>query len=400
MTRYSAGSRRLALGAAAICLATSFFAAAHAAIASPPAPAPLVYDLAELWRLDPDDDDLVFGIIAGAVFDPDGRCYLLDTQLAYIYVIDDRGDLVATLGRPGDGPGEFRFPSSLSWWDEQTLAVAHGMAGRLELIDVRGEPAGAVHFSRDGQRRPVPVSRAAPFAGGLVIEVMNTTSDGRTVWMQTDLLLCARDGAERAVLRSFKQTMDVGRYVFDERQDVAPWSGWTVLPDGPLVLRCGHEGYTLAAIDGAGSEATFAQRPYASMKREPALIEAIRQELQAVVGANLADATVIVADTHPDITGLFAGPDGLLWVRTSRRDAGSSGTYLVAADVHARDGSWLHVAEMRTSPAAGTGEVVACSDSRVIARHRIDRAGRVLGAFEPGGDVRLVYVCYRATRRG
>lgn len=44
---------------------------------------------------------------------------------------------------------------------------------------------------------------------------------------------------------------------FSQRRGVAPWHGWAVLPDGPLVLRGGRE-----------------------------LIEAMKQELQDAVGAN------------------------------------------------------------------------------------------------------------------
>jgi len=150
----------------------------HAAASGP---ATVIYDLAELWRLDSEGDKLVFGIIAAAVFDADDRTYLLDTQLARIYVLDAGGEHVATIGRPGEGPGEFQYPSSIAWWDRETLAVAHAMAGRLELIDVRGEPAGSVHFSRDGERRPVPVTRAAPLASGLAVEVSNAFSDGKIV---------------------------------------------------------------------------------------------------------------------------------------------------------------------------------------------------------------------------
>jgi hypothetical protein len=401
MGRYLSAPAPCAAAVVAAAIAASFLAAVVVPVTATeaPDPAPVIYDLVERWQLDPDDDDLVMGNIAGAVFDADGRCYLLDTQLAQIHVIDAGGDLVASLGRPGDGPGEFRYPSSLAWWDEQTLAVAHGMAGRLELIDVSGEPAGAVHFSRGGERRPVPVTRAEPFAGGLVVEINSATSDGRTVWVQTDLLLCDRDGTERTVVRSFKHTLDVGRFVLDDRQGVAPWHGWAVLPDGPLVLRGGHEGYALVAIDGAGAESVLAQRPYESLKRSRELIEAMKQELQDAVGANVPGAEVIVADTHPDITGLFAGPDGLLWVRTSRRDVGRPDACLVAADLHASDGRWLGTGELWAAAGTAAGAIFASRGSLILAHRRLDPAGRVVPEWEPCGDCRTVYVCYHATRR-
>ncbi|MCP4291461.1 MAG: hypothetical protein GY780_06465, partial [bacterium] len=67
--------------------------------------------LEELWRVGgEDDEDNIFGIVNRALVDDENNIYLLDAQLAQISVYSPDGELIKTLGREGDGPGEFPGP--------------------------------------------------------------------------------------------------------------------------------------------------------------------------------------------------------------------------------------------------------------------------------------------------
>ncbi len=55
-----------------------------------------------------DSDDVLIGNIVGIVVDEQGRVFIADNQQHSILVFDADGNFVATIGRKGQGPGEFQ----------------------------------------------------------------------------------------------------------------------------------------------------------------------------------------------------------------------------------------------------------------------------------------------------
>lgn len=56
----------------------------------------------------------VFGSLTHIVVDSTGRVFALDTQTGNVRVFDANGHYLATIGRPGGGPGEFIDPAALA----------------------------------------------------------------------------------------------------------------------------------------------------------------------------------------------------------------------------------------------------------------------------------------------
>jgi len=101
--------------------------------------------LDELWRRGGwDDEEIMFGAIRRAVVADDGTVFLLDGQLAEIKVLSPTGELQATLGREGDGPGEFRNPTDLCLLPDGTVAVTQMFPGKIVKLTRDGEPAGTI----------------------------------------------------------------------------------------------------------------------------------------------------------------------------------------------------------------------------------------------------------------
>lgn len=86
--------------------------------------------------------DTASGLI-GAVADlhvaADGRVYVSDPQANGVHVFDASGRHVRTIGREGEGPGEFRRLGGLQTLGD-TLVVVDGGNGRLQLLSLNGEP--------------------------------------------------------------------------------------------------------------------------------------------------------------------------------------------------------------------------------------------------------------------
>jgi len=56
------------------------------------------------------------------------------------------GRLIGRIGTSGAGPGQFRAPSALLWYDPETMAVVDPGNARIALFDRTGAPTGTVPF--------------------------------------------------------------------------------------------------------------------------------------------------------------------------------------------------------------------------------------------------------------
>jgi DNA-binding beta-propeller fold protein YncE len=86
-------------------------------------------------------DEYVFSRIGGLDVDDDGKIYAIDSLSAHIRVFDDSGQFVWTIGRKGQGPGEFQMPGFVQATAQNEIAVYDYQAQRL------------VFFSPDGTYR-------------------------------------------------------------------------------------------------------------------------------------------------------------------------------------------------------------------------------------------------------
>jgi hypothetical protein len=108
---------------------------------SRPAESPSTLQPVERWRIGGDEDeDVVFGVIDGVAADAD--VYLLDIQLSEVLVYTADGEYVRTIGREGEGPGEFRRPAGVFIAPAGQVAVVQAMPGKIVLLTPGGDPAG------------------------------------------------------------------------------------------------------------------------------------------------------------------------------------------------------------------------------------------------------------------
>jgi hypothetical protein len=67
-----------------------------------------------LWTVSDDTLSTSLGAIIDAGVDTSGVVYLLDRQACVVHRIDENGAELSALGRQGEGPGEFNYPSLLA----------------------------------------------------------------------------------------------------------------------------------------------------------------------------------------------------------------------------------------------------------------------------------------------
>ena len=102
---------------------------------------PLTADLTEVYRLGGSDapDWAQFSRSGPVSFDGAGNLYILDPFAPQVVVIDPQGRQVRTIGRAGEGPGEFRFPFHLAVWRDGRLAVSDIARGAVQVFGPGGE---------------------------------------------------------------------------------------------------------------------------------------------------------------------------------------------------------------------------------------------------------------------
>ncbi len=93
-------------------------------------------ELVELWRMgDSEDDDVLFGRIAGMAINGKGQVYVVDWQNDGIYVISGDGAGVNEIGRKGRGPGEFVSLVGVFIGKSDTVFAYDRRTQRMTILD-------------------------------------------------------------------------------------------------------------------------------------------------------------------------------------------------------------------------------------------------------------------------
>jgi len=80
-----------------------------------------------------------FGRIAGLAFDGAGNLYVLDRQAARVVVVAPDASRLRTIGREGDGPGEFRQPTRIAVTAEGQATVFDRTQSTFHIFDPGGQ---------------------------------------------------------------------------------------------------------------------------------------------------------------------------------------------------------------------------------------------------------------------
>jgi len=95
--------------------------------------------LVEVLRIGSVDDTCeAFGRVMSLAVDGDGRIYVADSQGSDIRVFSPRGECVRTIGRSGEGPGEFRLLAGIAWQPPGFLWAIDSIRERFTVFDSLG----------------------------------------------------------------------------------------------------------------------------------------------------------------------------------------------------------------------------------------------------------------------
>lgn len=96
--------------------------------------------------LDEKDPNLAFNAPYDVIRDSAGNIYVLDTRNAQVQKLDAGGKFLKTIGRRGQGPGEFQMPFSMARDAEDNLFVFDAMGRKIEVFSSDGRPLNTIKF--------------------------------------------------------------------------------------------------------------------------------------------------------------------------------------------------------------------------------------------------------------
>ncbi len=314
---------------------------------SRPLQAPETIELVEMWRIEDGGEGRVFGNIKDIIVDDKGTTYILDTQMMEVILYDTNGNFVRTVGREGDGPGEFRYPAGLLITQDRRLGVVQRIPGRIHMFKPNGDPLTSYPLPEPGEDGLYYLRSAAWTPGGVVIHRYQRpmTDDGGLISIEV-LVSIDEQGVEIARYsdhRSVRRAPDNKRV--EGAYGTVP-AAWVVGPDGRIVARTKYNEYELTVYDPDGEVDRVVTRKYESRIRRAAARDALQNYLDEKWEGrnwrgNIGPVEYVIKQCDADIQDFFLRLDGKLWVLTSRGAYDAPHGELGTFDVFDKDGRFI-----------------------------------------------------------
>jgi hypothetical protein len=272
----------------------------------------------ERWRIggDDEDEDEFFGVIMAIDVDAEGNVYLLDAQLHQVMIYDSQGEFLRSVGREGEGPGEFRRPGDMVLLPGGNIGVVQQMPGKIVMLTPEGEPIDNHPFPepKDGGTQMFFGCEAT--TGGVVVGVNQFAQreDGFVTIFQ--LTGVSERGELVAKYFTAERKHDMAKFEFDEKEISGPAALWGVGPDGRVYVNTVFDTYRVDVWRPDGTPDRVITRDYEPRVRTKEEKERASKSFRVVI--NGREAVLKTSETDRDVQRVYPRDDGSLWVLTSR----------------------------------------------------------------------------------
>lgn len=292
------------------------------------------------------DPDVGFSRIGGVALDHAGNAYVSESQEHHVRVYDPDGVRIRTIGREGEGPGEFLAPEGLGFRGD-TLWVADARRTRISFFDSTGTFLGAwtpAPFNERHERLVVFYWASGLRADGRLSTRYGiaepATTGGQTEAVETDIPIVVMDtlGAIVDTLRTHHWSSRVPqRIAWDDREMPVPLAPedsplYADAEDDYIVVRRARPpsrataGIDIARITFGGATLWSRTLRYVPQTFAPAAADSLahdaaRRYLRAAPAAEiraLAEklrAAFEMPAFHVPVTDARIGADGSVWLK-------------------------------------------------------------------------------------
>ena len=280
---------------------------------------PVTIEMEEVWRIGGEDDDEIFGVITDVLKDKDGNFYLLDSQLSEIKVYSADGEYLRTIGREGEGPGEFRAAFNMFLVPGGNIGVLQAFPSKVITLTPDGNPADDYPLP-DAQGEGFRVLFAAQSAGDKLALIYGLNQPSESGFTQTSVLALIDKDRNETRLHSQSSGMEAANAVIAEKEWDSFRNGrWAAAADGRVFAAPTFQEYKINVWGPDGKIQRVIHREYpdhmrtADQKEE--LLEIYKGFTRRIP---IPDIKYEIEDKYNQISGIYARDDGTLWVQTSR----------------------------------------------------------------------------------
>jgi hypothetical protein len=295
---------------------------------------PTTARLEEQWRIGGEDDEEIFGVIADIIADDEGNIYMLDAQLNEIKVYSEDGEYLRTIGREGEGPGEFRGALSMMLVPGGNIGVLQAFPSKIVMLTPDGDPAGEYPIPEQAGEGFRVLLRAENAGDNLALQY-NLQQPSESGFTQDAVLsLVDAKGEKEARLHSQSSSMQAANALISEKEWDSFTNRWTASPDGRAFSAVTFGEYAINVWNSAGKLDRVIHREYPDHTRSD-------EDKEWLLGIYkgftrqipLPNIKYEIEDNWNQVQSLQARDDGSLWVRTSRGVRGMDDGILAIYDV-------------------------------------------------------------------
>jgi hypothetical protein len=303
--------------------------------------------LEEVWRVGGDDEEgLLLAMVPEVCGDEEGNIYVMDAKLCQVHVFSPEGELLRTVFRQGEGPGETLRPRDLVI-TKDGIGLAEEFPAKIIMVDRSGLPMENVRpASTDEAGGNMGTLIAADFGGGNLVLSGTEISQSDTPGVQDRINFLAsysRAGKERARYCEAKTYYDFNNMKFIEREHTPSfWWGFTVDRSGNVYVAADRDAYAISVFTPDGTLDRVIERTFEPYTRTDTEKKRMYDLINSAIGDAPFEFELNVEDNEPVIDffhhGLRVDDDGNLWVTTSRGLRDQTGGAMLTYDVFDPDG--------------------------------------------------------------
>jgi len=309
-----------------------------------PMQGPTAVDMEALWELggETDDEDQFFGVISDIEIDDEGNVYLLDAQLSEVKIFTADGEFVRTIGREGEGPGEFRRPTRMFFTKDGNIGVMQTIPAKIVLLSPNGDPVGEhpLPVPEDGGFQLLTSGQASE--GQLVLAMARTKlSEDQSSWSRTDFLARV-DSQGKQLVEYASKTVQIN--FADAVLNFAEWDTferrWVVAPDGKVYACESYPEYEITVWNADGSIDKKISRQYKHRAHSADEKEFLTKMMEHFA-QQIPNCRVEVENNVKDIEAIHIRDDGSIWVMNSNGSHDYPDKALGIFDVYNKDGQFV-----------------------------------------------------------
>ena len=366
--------------------------------------------LKEVWRAGGEDGDLMFGLVPRVATDRQGRVYVLDSQLCQVHVFSPDGELLRSLFREGEGPGEVRRPRDLLLTGDGRVGLIQEFPGLVSFVDEAGNPAGRLQVG--GAEGGLSSLTACAAAGDAILLTGTQVSQGEVPEIQLRRNFLERygpDGLATAQYASNETTYNFSNFRFAEREHMPPfWWTFDVAPDGTVYTVTDRDKYAITVFRPEGSVARVIERRYEPLRRTDEEFQMYEGMVVSAMAGLPFQPTIEIEHDESVFAYLWRGlqlhEDGSLWVLTGRGVRDEQEGVMAVFDVFAADGEFVRqVALAAPQDGMKVGMFLSGADRVLVVKGYLESLAAQFGngstfAGEDGEAETPEVICYQMVR--